>query len=645
MRTKFSTVCLIGVVAMTLWCLGPVAVGADKDAVRTWSDAKGKNKIKAKFVKLDGDTVTLEKEDGDEVEIELKKLSAADQKFVADAMKDEDNPFKNKSDDPFKSKAKPKKGSTTKEKDSDDDSGGPKTVAVNLANAEQIALGAPGDEWKIEVPVGEGRPAGSKPKAIPLPNKANFFEGIKSLAFSRGDKSKVVAVGFLWDAHNTEGGLSRIALCDLNTGKCAPPASSPGKMVPIAVHDDGRQIVMRREEFGFGNQDRLEVWTPKGAKVSKSVSWIPYEGDQGGPRDVMWAEFVDGQRLLTSSRNGKVVLWKFPEIEPIFQFHTVDGAVPALSPDRKLIAYSNGSDVGLINIDKQEVVAQQPTPNKLQWPYMAFSPTGKRIACVAFDKVLVWDVATGKLEREIPCTGIHVHGSIEYPDDNFVLAGGKFLIDVENQLKLWTFNGGEQVRAVDGITYFAVTDGDKKPGALVPLQLPHGPAKDLLKKALTDPALFVLRAGSSVRIDVNGIPDAAQRERVANALSKRLETIECKGGTTGTIDIVATVEGPKERELQFIHTGTYKFKEYLMKVKFVYQGQSAWESVQTNAPFIVHLKNGENMEGHLRQQEKPNYEFFDQVQLPKFLQKPSAGGAAGGSLTLGQSNVTVNGIR
>ena len=176
----------------------------------------------------------------------------------------------------------------------------------------------------------------------------------------------------------------------------------------------------------------------------------------------------------------------------------------------------------------------------------------------------------------------------------------------------------EQVRATDGLTCFVVTDGENKPGALIPMKIPHPEAKSLLEKALTDPNVFVLKAGTTVRIDVNGISDASQRERVAKALSKQLDSIGCKGGTTGTIDIVASVEGPKDIKLSYRNSGEYKFKEYMMRVKFVYQNQTAWESVSSNNPgFIVHLKAGENMESHLRSREKPSYEFFDKVQLPK----------------------------
>jgi hypothetical protein len=620
----------------------PASVSAD-DELRTWTS--GKFKIEAKFVAVDDDTVTLEKEDGEQVEIPLKKLSKADQDYIA-AAESEDSPFKSKGEDPFKSKSKnkPSKSKSKAEEPEDDSAAGEaREIAVDVSAAEAISLGAPGDEWKVEVPpVSEAFAA--KPKNAALPKKTSFFEGIKGIAVNPG--AMKAAVGFnLADPRPT--GVTRVVLCDLASGKASKPASTPGLMTPIALHDDGKQILMRRDEFGFGNLDRLEVWTLSGDKVNRRLVFTPYDADQGAARDVMWAAFIDADRLATGSRAGKLVVWKYPEIEAECTFDTVDGAVPALSPDRSLIAYCNGSDVGLFDVNKREVVAQQPTPEKLQWPFLNFSPSGKRLACIAFDKVLAWDVASGKLERQIPAAGLNIHNDnvFAFPDENTILAGNQFLIDLENQLKLWTYSGHEFVRGAGNYAFFGVTAGEQQPGALIAASLPHPAAKDLLKKALTDPSLFVLKAGTTVTLNVAGIADPTQRDRVTKGLTERLKAIDCQVGPNGTIELAAFVEGPKQRDVSYINSGDYKVQEYIVRVRFVYQGQPAWETSSSNVPGFIVLNDGENIEGYLRAHEKPDYTFFERVELPKFLQKPAAGAGGGGSLTLGQSQVTTSGVR
>jgi hypothetical protein len=215
-------------------------------------------------------------------------------------------------------------------------------------------------------------------------------------------------------------------------------------------------------------------------------------------------------------------------------------------------------------------------------------------------------------------------------------------------VKLWTYDGHEQVTVAGGWTFFGTMDGQKS-GALLPIKLPHSAATDLLTKALTDPTLFILRAGTKVKLDVSGIADAAQRENAQKGLTARLKTIDCTPDPNGTITLAASVEGPKEKTLSLRNSGDYKVQEYITRVKFLYDGKVVWETSSSNVPggpvIFFNLEDGENIGSWLKKREKPDYAMFDRVELPKFLQKPSAAGGATGSLTLGTSRVTVAGIR
>ena len=82
------------------WSIGlSLANAAFAADLRTWTDATGKIKVQAKFVSNENGKVTLQKADGAELEIDLKKLSLPDQKFIAELEKNApDNPFKTKDD-------------------------------------------------------------------------------------------------------------------------------------------------------------------------------------------------------------------------------------------------------------------------------------------------------------------------------------------------------------------------------------------------------------------------------------------------------------------------------------------------------------------------------------------------------------------
>ncbi|HEX5445337.1 MAG TPA: SHD1 domain-containing protein, partial [Pirellulales bacterium] len=250
------------VVFSGLWALAADA------APRTWTDSTGKHKMKATFVSLDDSKVTLEKDDGETIEIDLKKLSKADQKYVADAVAAaDDSPFKSKTDSPFKAappkttrpKATPprkKPGSRQAASAEPASTSEPRIIEVDYSSTALITL-ANTEAWQVEAPE-VGDTFASKPKTAPLPPKTNFFEGLKGIAVN--PVAGKAAVAFNFDQPKPTGS-TRVVLCDLATGKTTPPASAAVQMVPLAVHDDGKQIVMRRDEFGFGNLDRLELWT------------------------------------------------------------------------------------------------------------------------------------------------------------------------------------------------------------------------------------------------------------------------------------------------------------------------------------------------------------------------------------------------
>jgi hypothetical protein len=55
---------------------------ADLSVMRTWEDSSGTFKIEAKMLRTEDDAVVLERKDGKQVTVPLKKLSDADRRFL-----------------------------------------------------------------------------------------------------------------------------------------------------------------------------------------------------------------------------------------------------------------------------------------------------------------------------------------------------------------------------------------------------------------------------------------------------------------------------------------------------------------------------------------------------------------------------------
>lgn len=596
---------------------------------RTWSDTSGQFKVKAKFVALAGGKVTLEQEDGEKIEIELAKLSPADRKYAME-QRSAENPFKKKSDNPFKSKSAETTNAAPEPANSPVD-----WSACKIIDANPTTSG-----WKL--PAISAAPGNLKPQIIRVPAKTNFFEKCKGLAISPAANRAVIGYGL---GNPNEAGSTRLALIDLAAGKLIASSTTPGQFAPLALSDDGQRVVMRSDDFGHGKHDKLEMWSIDDGTIRRASRWIPYDDVRGADRDVAWAEFLADGRLATTSSSGRLAIWELDPLRPVYQLNVARGCAPALSPDRKLIAFATEKEVGVLDAANGAVLVARELPTTHN-PALAFSPDGKRLACAGFDKLFVWDAANGEQQREVQFQNVHVGGKLAWAGNDHVLVGGQTLLDLERQIRFWDYQGGELAGTAGGLGVFVASEGDRGPGALIVAKIPHEAANARLAKAMAEPDFLVLKPGTTVAMDLSALGDANQRDKVASALRSKLEANGCKVGDSGTITLKASTEVGKERDVSYHTFGapfgnkTYKVREHMSKVQFEYQGKPAWQSSSINIPFFVRLKEGETMEQHLKSQEKPNYDWFEKVQLPKLLTKPTPGAPG-----LGSSRVTAAGLR
>ena len=365
---------------------------------------------------------------------------------------------------------------------------------------------------------------------------------------------------------------------------------------------------------------------------------------KGGGRDVKWAAFLDDQRVATASGDGKLAVWNVRSAQPLYHLKMQGACRPALSPDRKYLAYTTGKSIGILDTDKGEVLATATTV-QMNFPVLCFSPGGSRLACAAFNKLHAWDFADGTLYRELPLKDIHVGEKLLFCSEKHVLVAGRYLFDVENQVKLWDYQGHELVESAGSDCWFVVHDGADSPGALVSARLPQPGVEEKLEQAMTEPDFFVLKPGTMVKLNVEDVAGDEEREKVKTSLTTKLQERGFKVGVQGRIELIASTQEGEKREITYRMFGmgfgykTCKVREYFSRLKFVYQDETAWEAKSSNVPGFIHLKKDEKLEKVLKRHEKPPYAYFEQVELPKLLMKPTDTG------TLGQSRLTVAGLQ
>ncbi len=226
------------------------------------------------------------------------------------------------------------------------------------------------------------------------------------------------------------------------------------------------------------------------------------------------------------------------------------------------------------------------------------------------------------------------------------------MLDLENQLQLWSYSGAEFTTVVGETTIMAVTEGER-PGLILTAKLPHPDAVEMLSKAQSDPNLFVFKEGTSVSLNLEAITDPAARDRATQAITNELTRLKCSVDPSSDLQIRATVTGPKSTQVTYTNLfgfgaggQTYSVQEWTSTLEFVLAGKVVWtRNGGTNVPGTISPKDGQTVESILRASEKPNYRIFENPVLPKFIQRPQPGQGVNSRTTLGHSRVTTGGLR
>ena len=141
-------------------------------------------------------------------------------------------------------------------------------------------------------------------------------------------------------------------------------------------------------------------------------------------------------------------------------------------------------------------------------------------------------------------------------------------------------------------------------------------------------------------------------------LEEQLVKKGCKVGGDGAIELIASADVGKVLEIGFVPAeaggrpgvpflprlgprgnppklppGTKvrlaKLEQHFSRVKFVAQGKTIWESSGDNVPKSVQLEEGETLDQHLKKLERPNYAFYQTVELPRVLHRDKGAGPVG----------------
>lgn len=615
--------------------------------VRTWTDSTGAFSVKAKFKSETGGNVVIEQEDGQELEIPLDKLSPADQAYVKQQMAS--NPFQKKTPSPFEKRpatGMPRPAAASPAAPAASVPSGPVAVTALLQQAPSIDRFNSGNNWNVDVATLKGtRRSSSAGRPYTVPPKSDFFEKSSGVVFNPSMTHALL--GYTLQRPGQRDSSTRLVLVDLKSRKSGPSMTAPDQLGPVALSDDQQTVIMRRADFGFGNADRLEAWRLSGSSVQKGQSWHPAEDKSGAARDVLMTELLDDNRLITAT-SGRIVCWDLQPLSIRWTCTASDNCHPALSPGRQHLAYVNGEQLSLINLQTEEVEATM-TISATTHPKLAFSSGADRLAVVTHDGAgKIFDVATGQVSREfdaglLPGLGLPVPPI--FVNDDQVLFGHQYLVDLPSLIPLWQYQGAEAAVQGGDTVWFLAHQGNRETGVLFGAELPHPGVQDALEQAMADPNFFAVKPGSRIKLNLDGLPDAKERESIRETLIKQLESKELVVDPAGPVELIARIDPPASKTVTYHGFGgmqSVSFQEISSHLELQLDGKSLWKRTGTNQPFMVTYNQGQSLQDALKQHEKPNYDVFKQASLPRVLVRPDENRD---TRTLGSSQVTTKGIR
>ncbi len=605
---------------------------------RTWKDASGKFEVVATFVRVEGNKVVLKKADGTLLNVPLDKLSPIDQGYVEGRRSSSggaENPFQEMSSDsgsPSTNSGSPPANSSSS---ASSGSGGMREFKVDFQAAPEtvVAVG----NWSPNLDSQPSSPIELKP--IALKSKEGFWERFGKAAVNLTAKRAVIS---LHTKPPGKPGTTRMQLIDLESGRSLANASGEGIWSALAIHDDGERIVVQ-EQKDDQTQGQLSTVRLDRKNIIPIDSWRPYETmDQPAKEQaVRFVRFINNNRLLTLSQNGKVVIWDFETRQPVRRFSYHGACQPSLSNDRKYLAICGGDIFGIVNLEEpDETPSVKKAPQMNYWLSSSFSPSCKRFAAATMSKLMVWDVASGDVLFEGKIPGVPTNGSLYFPDEDFVMLNGDKLVEFSSGIKLWRYQGGAPIRAADQMLYVHIGD----PSRMMPLEIPHAAAREMLAEAKSQSDLFILKKGAPVAIDLNDVPGQF-RQDVEQKIKANIESKGFVYASSAPVSIKATITGPTTEAVSYHFAGSFVVRQFKSQLNIEYDGKSIWASSATNVPGAVSGRDQADIKQQLdKAGQSPNLNFFGAVQLPDFLQKPSGDGKNQDAQMLGVSTIGANGI-
>jgi hypothetical protein len=574
---------------------------------------------------------------------------------------------------------------TTNPTTPDAGSGNPPPAGANplvpdATGARTIAFAKPPAGWPAapDPAAGPARPS-PQPQPVPLPPMAGFagaqnaiWQHVSDFLLSYPGANQGLVV------HTQEGPgvpyLAQVERIDLATGTLGLPIGFPEGVAPFAVSSDLHRVLAR--PAADRDHQTLEVWSmePKpGQNVPSRVKEIqPFAGgaaERSHTAHVTDALFIDADHILVAGLAGELAMIDVPGFKVIWTTKTIEAEYRiALSPGRGQVAVPTEFGIFLLDPLTGNILALLEGGRMYTGSQMSFSPDGKRLLGNGGLECAVWDLESGKRIRSFDLAAGHpANTGLDWITDDFVLLGGRSLLDLERRLVVWTYKyadtlGHRPVTAsAGGRFWYVAAEPSREPRKaqrrqLVPVTL----ITDDLKRALADlqpETMYAWYPGAKVSLSVNVNAGADEQQKITRDLTQAVTKRGLAIAENQPLRLEATTTSGESRTVKYnmrrfgagggpptFETQEATFAPTILRLAILdaTSGKTLWESKSQSGgypPMMITLKEGQTAQDYLNQFAKPNYAFFSNATLPEYVPLPRE------KEGFGESTLTIKGIQ
>lgn len=433
----------------------------------------------------------------------------------------------------------------------------PPLAAVDVASAPAVAIPAVDVAWGVKP---EATAAGAKPlahKPIHLPAKATE---LIAMAFADAATAQAAALsgtgGRLNDKEQAQqGGQPRtVHRVNLATGQMLGKLEVPAVYGLEGISPDGTRLLLVPAQA----RDRVDVFAAADGKPV--AGWRP----AGAGGKVIWAAFLDGERVLTADPAGTLALWSLAGggVKPVYAAAGVAQGAPALSPGRKWVAGYRDGFVLLLEAATGAVKGRiaAPSGDGSGLKALAFRPDGGELAAVVNNTVARFDLATGALVQETPCPVPAARvARLAYGGPKHLLIDDTALLDVERQRVVWFFRGGVPGQnSPDGAFWIAGNPQILGPAILNAFELPGRSVSQAMAEAFAPTNAGLIRPGGAVAVAVEGNPPRdgdGFRRGLQDRLAGRVRDLGVNVDDGAPVRLVASLREGASHAIELIRFG------------------------------------------------------------------------------------------